>query len=333
MMKNTAIFIFLILLTSGISLHAQASGYNMPPRYPVYYPNTYYQPAYIPATAAYRYPARAQYQYPRYYPGYTQRTAPPAQMPANQHKPFTQPDRVEIKQPPVVKSQLPVKKSSIKTNTDSKALKQQFIQKLLPYIEAENRNILKQRNWLMEKFSLLERGYKLTKEDAKKLETLAKKYRLKKSDFTDTETRQSLLAKIDIIPASLTLAQAANESAWGRSRFATQANNLFGIWTYDAEKGLKPKKRETGKKHFVRKFKDIGESVRYYMHMLNSHPAYAGLRKIRQKSRLDNKTIEGHQLAKGLEKYSAKGTKYIDLIVQLISQNQWALLDTPERQA
>jgi Bax protein len=179
----------------------------------------------------------------------------------------------------------------------------------------------------------MSKGEPLSQDDKLKLTELAKKYRVKPEKLDTQASQEALLARVDIIPASLTLAQAANESAWGKSRFAREANNLFGIWTYDADKGLKPKKRDAGKKHYVRKFADVGESVRYYMHMLNSHPAYAELRKIRRQLRSENETLAGHQLAHGLTKYSAKGDEYIDLIQQLISQNQWAKLDRPRTKA
>ena len=330
-MNANSIFISLFLLLSSFNLYAQTIGYPMPAHYRANYPASaypagYYRSAYAPVPVAYRYPVQPAYQYPGYYPAYgraASRTVQPV-------KTETRPARVEAKQQAAVKAVKPVtKKISTETSTD----KQKFIDLLLPYIEAENRKILQQRNWIKDRFSMIEKGYTPTEKDSIRLASFAKKYRLKNSDFSKTETRQALLSKIDIIPASLTLAQAANESAWGKSRFAKQANNLFGIWTYDADKGLKPKNRESGKKHFVRKFDNAGESVRYYMHMLNSHPAYAKLRTIRQQLRSEDKTIEGYLLARGLEKYSAKGEKYITLIVQLISQNQWALLDTPDRQA
>ena len=143
---------------------------------------------------------------------------------------------------------------------------------------------------------------------------------MKPDPLTSKAARDELLGKIDIIPSSLALAQAANESAWGQSRFAQEANNLFGIWTYDKDKGLVPRNREQGKKHLVRIFDDVGESVRYYMHTLNSHPAYAGLREIREDLRASGLAIDGHKLAVGLEKYTAKGQQYIDLIQGLIRQ-------------
>jgi Bax protein len=210
--------------------------------------------------------------------------------------------------------------------------KQAFINALLPYIEQENRRIGVTRSNVERVFARLDARRALDKSEKQQIARLAVKYRLQGDPLQDKEARIELLRKIDIIPASMALAQAANESAWGESRFAREANNLFGIWTYDEEKGLKPLDREEGKTHLVRIFDDFGESVRYYMHTLNSHPAYEELRNIRQQLRESNQVIDGHALAAGLEQYSARGQQYIDLIQSLIRQNEWARLDTGNQQ-
>jgi Bax protein len=150
---------------------------------------------------------------------------------------------------------------------------------------------------------------------------------VKGDPLVEAKSRRELLNKVDIIPVSLALAQAANESAWGRSRFSVEANNLFGIWTFDEKKGLKPKERDEDKKHFVRKFKHIDGSIQYYMLTLNSHPAYRKMRSIRQKLRESQSPITGEAMARGLEKYSEKGPEYVELIQNLIQQNGWELLD------
>lgn len=182
-------------------------------------------------------------------------------------------------------------------------------------------------------FDKIETDRALSPSEQQQISKLASKYRVKGDPLVDVTARGEMLRKIDIIPSSLALAQAANESAWGESRFAQQANNLFGIWTYDQDKGLKPKRREEGKTHLVRIFDDFGESVRYYIYTLNSHPAYQELRQIRQQLRASKQIIDGRKLAAGLEKYSAKGQAYIELIQSLIEQNEWALLDTDNQQA
>jgi Bax protein len=209
--------------------------------------------------------------------------------------------------------------------------KQQFINELLPYIEQENRRLMVLRARVERIIAIIENSVPLAESEQQQIISLAKKYRVNDNPLQNESARKELLRKIDLIPASLSLAQAANESAWGKSRFAREANNLFGIWTYDETKGLKPQSREEGKTHLVRIFDDFGESVRYYMYTLNSHPAYEKLRDIRQQLRASSHVIDGHALAAGLEKYSAKGEMYIDLIQDLIRQNEWAQLDAGDQ--
>jgi Bax protein len=209
--------------------------------------------------------------------------------------------------------------------------KQQFINQLLPYIEEENRRLTILRARVERTIAAIENNVAVTEAEQQHIISLANSYRVDGNPLQYKTAREELLRKIDLIPSSLALAQAANESAWGESRFAREANNLFGIWTYDENKGLKPRDREEGKKHLVRIFDNFGESVRYYMYTLNSHPAYEELRDIRQQLRQADHVIDGHALAAGLEKYSAKGDMYIDLIQDLIRQNEWARLDAGDQ--
>lgn len=224
------------------------------------------------------------------------------------------------------------KKAKVETQTQHiNSKKQAFIDTLLPYIQKENARLKQLQQRISNIILALDSGFGIPQKSQTIIQQLAKKYRVQGNALMNPDARAELLKKIDIIPASLTLAQAANESAWGKSRFATEANNLFGIWTYDESKGLKPLHREAEKKHLVRKFENPGESVQYYMLMLNSHPAYKKLRDIRHQARQKNKTPDGLAMAAGLEKYSARGKQYIYLIQQLIRQNKWALLDTKKQ--
>jgi len=158
-------------------------------------------------------------------------------------------------------------------------------------------------------------------ENRKPGQSQAAKYRVSGDIIHDFSLQQELLKRVDEIIPSMALAQAANESAWGTSRFSKQGNNLFGIWTYNPEIGIKPLKREPGKKHFVRKFKSFQQSVTIYMHTLNTHSAYKKLRDIRYEAALNGKKLSGYELAKGLEKYSAKGLEYIQMIQAMINKN------------
>ncbi len=205
--------------------------------------------------------------------------------------------------------------------------KTRFSEWLLPFILQENQRLLEQRQSLWRLISYLNAGYRLELDAALWLERLAREYKLKTDPISDPEARIELLKRVDAIPPSLALAQAAIESAWGQSRFTRVANNLFGIWTYDPNKGVLPKARESGKKHYVRKFANAGESLRYYMHLLNTQPAYRKLRELRYRQRLRGEALSGPVLAEGLVKYSAKGKDYVTLVRNMIRQNGWEKWD------
>ena len=302
-------------------------------------PYGYYAPVqYAPAPAFYRPYAPAP---PPHYPVYRYRAAPAAY-----YQPQRQAHDPVIDTATAIQPQTAIEERSAgamqKHGSGERAAnsmaeisdrKRQFISTLLPYIEQENRRLSAMRNTLIAIIDKLETGATVEASAQQQLKILAARYRVEGDPLQDRSAREELLRKIDIIPASLALAQAANESAWGESRFAQEANNLFGIWTYDRAKGLKPKNRENGKTHLVRIFDDIGASVRYYMYNLNSHPAYRELRQIRQQLRASGRAINGYALAAGLEKYSSQGTTYIELIRDLIEQNEWALLDSENQQA
>lgn len=329
MMANFRTILLAMVLMTLYSGHVAAYQYG------------YYSPNPYGAPRAYRDPyARAPnpyypvYRYqPQYRPAYA-RARPPVQVPAVNATKATAPEQSAIKSPPVpVEVKTGTTEQTVKSDSMLAGKKHEFISTLLPYIEEENRRLIALRKRVGAMFDKIERDRALSTSEQQQISKLASQYRVKGDPLVDVTAREEVLRKIDIIPSSLALAQAANESAWGESRFAQQANNLFGIWTYDKDKGLKPKRREEGKTHLVRIFDDFGESVRYYMYTLNSHPAYQELRQIRQQLRVSGQVIEGRKLAAGLEKYSAKGQVYIDLIQSLIEQNEWVLLDTDNEQA
>ena len=209
--------------------------------------------------------------------------------------------------------------------------KSAFVERLLPLIETENRRLLRLRGRLVQHFAKLERGQSPTAEEREHIDELATAYRVDGDPLEDADARSALLERVDALPVSLALAQAANESAWGKSRFAREGNNLFGIWTYDETKGMVPRKRAAGKRHLVRRFDTEAESVRYYMHTLNSHPAYAELRALRAGQRAKGQPLDGEQLAGGLQRYSAKGEEYVRLIQAMIRRFDLATYDQAAR--
>lgn len=202
---------------------------------------------------------------------------------------------------------------------DSKEKKAAFFGYLGPIVLAENEHILKLREKLNE---LSRNGY--DESERKWLMELAKYYELKDSAH-DTPEKENfwkvIFRRVDVVPPSMVLAQAANESAWGTSRFAVQGNNLFGQWCYKKGCGLVPKHRTKGSQHEVAKFVSPAASVSSYMRNINSHQAYMGLRQMRNGLRSKDKDIDSLVLVKGLMKYSTRGEKYVEEIKGMIKSN------------
>lgn len=199
---------------------------------------------------------------------------------------------------------------------DVKQKKQRFFDYLTPYVQIANQEILAERRYVQSlDFS------DLSPAQRNRVKQLVEKYRLKYQDIT-LQTQKTLLKKIDIIPPSMALAQAANESSWGTSRFATQANNFFGQWCFSKGCGLVPLRRPKGKYHEVKKFDSPLASIKSYMLMLNNHPAFKPLRDARLKARKQNKAPTGLALVQGLEPYSAMKQQYVDIIASMIRTNK-----------
>ena len=194
-----------------------------------------------------------------------------------------------------------------------------FFNYFLPLISAKNQQITLTRAKLLHwRDNRSDIGWW----DARQLDDLANQYRVKEFSIDDDPSWDKLLRKVDVLPPSLVLAQAANESAWGTSRFATLGNNYFGQWCYKKGCGLVPNKRGTGKAHEVAAFESPEESLDSYMQNLNSHPAYKPLRKIREQRHRNNQDITGIALAAGLTSYSERGDKYIKELREMIHYNE-----------
>jgi Bax protein len=131
-----------------------------------------------------------------------------------------------------------------------------------------------------------------------------------------------LLLRVDEVPASLALAQAAMESAWGTSRFAVQANNLFGQWCYQEGCGLVPLRRNPGSKHEVAKFESVSDAIRSYLRNINTHRAYSGLREHRSGLLNQGNRVSGHLLAGNLIEYSELREAYVHEIQAIIRINK-----------
>lgn len=137
----------------------------------------------------------------------------------------------------------------------------------------------------------------------------------------------ALLSRLDIIPPSLVLAQAANESAWGTSRFAREGNNLFGQWCFSSGCGLVPASRNEGASHEVARFQSPYGSVRAYVQNLNRHASYKSLRNLREQHRKADQFPSGIALAAGLQHYSERGQPYVQEIRSMVRYNNLAFYD------
>ena len=183
--------------------------------------------------------------------------------------------------------------------------KEVFFNYLLPVIHKKNAEIVALRNAISN-----------NELNDNQLNDLAKKYRV------ETPSKEELLKVIDILPPSLVLAQAANESDWGRSRFAKDFNNYFGIWCFSKGCGVIPKNRDEDATHEVASFKSLEDCIDYYVLNINRSYAYEDLRLMRKNQRENLQPITGTLLAEGLGNYAFPGDEYIDSIQTLINFNQ-----------
>ena len=209
---------------------------------------------------------------------------------------------------PVALTLLP---QEIKNIENVKKRKELFIQIVLPLIIQENNNIRLDRKTL---FSIINKS---NNTDLEK-QWLIKKY---KQYGVKSKDLSILKMRMDIIPTSLAIAQAAKETGWGTSRFAQEGNALFGQWTWSGE-GLKPKDAEEGKNHKVMKFNILQASVRAYQRNLNTHSTYKDFRKARAKLRDSNKPLDSMELSKYLNKYAETGNQYVEVLQKIIKQNK-----------
>lgn len=205
---------------------------------------------------------------------------------------------------------------------DTTERKVAFFSFLYPRIVLANSRILLEREYL----ELLADKTELSNREVKWLTDQSQ--RLRVAAETGSDEQFALLRKrLDVIPPSLILAQAANESAWGTSRFATEGNNLFGQWCFSKGCGLVPLSRIEGASHEVAKFSSPYQSVRSYIQNLNRHPTYQLVRDLRLQNRQADKPLSGSEMAEGLLGYSERGEDYIQEIRSMIRYNNLEFYD------
>ncbi|MGQ4275922.1 glucosaminidase domain-containing protein [Pseudidiomarina sp. E22-M8] len=210
--------------------------------------------------------------------------------------------------------------------------KQAFFEFLAPLVEAENALILEQRSGLEALYTKWRlKPDSLSHEQISWLEYLAKRYRVEFNLAEQAEAEQAfalLMRRVDVVPETLVLVQAANESAWGTSRFATEALNLFGQWCFTEGCGLIPGARGDEANHEVQKFASINASIRSYLRNLNTHPAYFELRQLRAQQRDRKNRIRALDLTPGLLSYSERGEAYVEELNAMIRVNRPIILET-----
>jgi len=209
---------------------------------------------------------------------------------------------------------------------DSDKQKEAFILKMKVLVDTGNEEIKNERAFITTFFEQAMPGAfrGLNQKNVGHLIALRNKY-----GVDNLFDRDEYYKRIDRIPASLALAQAALESGWGKSRFAKEANNLFGHWTYSGV-GLLPQNRTIEKSHMIRVFSSLQKSVNAYMLNLNTNDAYTKFREKRYQAHLNGKLYGGMEAAKTMINYSELKEGYIKMIKEMIEQNNLLMYDNDD---
>ena len=208
---------------------------------------------------------------------------------------------------PIYLTKLP---KDLKTLGDTKTKRELFIKIVLPLILDVNKQITEDRKKL---FKILGKNFNTVGERVW-LNRRFKQYKIEDHDLAKLKMR------MDTIPVSMALAQAANESGWGTSRFALEGNALFGQWTW-SKKGISPKNKDPNQSHKILQFQILKASVTAYKNNLNTHNAYKEFREVRAQLRQENKKIIGLDLTQYIKSYAAIGEKYVAIIEDIIEKN------------
>ena len=218
----------------------------------------------------------------------------------------------------VIFSSLPTDFMDIQPIIERKRL---FINTLIPIIYSENLQILNDRKKILDWWRESD-GENFSRDFWPQwLFELSEKYGSSDSNLGN------LLMRVDIIPISLALAQSAIESGWGTSRYSREGNAVFGQYTFDETKGLKPKDRNENDEFFIKKFPNLSESVRSYLKNINTHLAYADFREERKKLRMSGENLSGYKLVNFLKDYSERRESYIKDVKEIISSNNFQKYD------
>lgn len=228
-----------------------------------------------------------------------------------------EPDILEVPETQEAKKPVP-DFASISDVSEKKAA---FFNYLKPEVEKQNAYLLSLRHYLQTVLREVMAGESIDEEDLERVTWLSEEYRV--DDSKSLKSRiLTLLERVDILPVELVLAQAANESAWGTSRFAQKGYNFFGLWCFRKGCGFVPSRRNEDANHEVAKFDNLSRATYTYMRNLNRHDAYKELRDIRSRLRANQIPISGVALAEGLMNYSERGAAYVEELQNMIRFNQ-----------
>lgn len=237
--------------------------------------------------------------------------------------PFILPPKpLKVQQESITTVDKPVPDFAQITNIKDKKLA--FFQYIAPEVQRQNNRILNQRSFVLNMRDKLTPGFdleSLTLIEKRKLDVIAKEYDVKFKN-ADEAFFHTLLLKVDAIPIELVLVQAANESAWGTSRFARLGYNFFGMWCFKKGCGFVPLRRNADMQHEVAKYSSLSEGVGKYLNTLNRHFAYSDLRYIRSVLRNTQQPVTAEFLAEGLLHYSERGQAYVEELQSMIRVNR-----------
>lgn len=204
---------------------------------------------------------------------------------------------------------------------DIQAKKTLFLRAMLPLVLSMNEMIEGDRKRLLSYAERVKAGVRIVPAERDWLDDMFARYGVDDGDLFQ------LIKRVDVIPPSLALAQAAEESGWGTSRFAQEGNALFGQWTQSEHKGLIPAERAQNASHAVKSFGSLAEAVKSYTLNLNTHQAYEDFREARWTAREQGQPLDGYALTETMHRYSKRGDEYVETIRKLIRQNGLGALD------
>ena len=199
---------------------------------------------------------------------------------------------------------------------------QLFLETLAHDMQQENNTITEQRHHLLNDLNTYNKQSHLNQKETQWVSALAKSYKIKNFSLEKNDDWIELSKRVDIIPPSLGIAQGVIESNWGTSRFATEANNYFGIWCFSKGCGVVPRQRPEGQTYEIKKYPSMQASIKDYYKTINTNSHYEALRDARYQHHIDGTLLSGASLAPYLTRYSTEGMRYVRSLELTMSSHQ-----------